>query len=133
MTTPTLNTLMILTRDAYRALEADYSDDNVTAVYAALAAAYAEHGLDADVAESSVDWFEAGPLLLAESLADALTRLPVANDTPAHDEPCDCADFENCSSCHAWAVDMLAKGFSPWSGKFIGPGDDIAPIPPKWY
>jgi hypothetical protein len=48
-------------------------------------------------------------------------------------EECDCGDFGGCSDCHAWAEEQLAAGFSPWSLKFIEPGDVIEPLPPKWY
>lgn len=48
-------------------------------------------------------------------------------------DECDCGDFENCADCHAWAVETLASGFSPWSLQYIEPGDVVEPLPPKWY
>jgi hypothetical protein len=128
---PNIEKLIIVTRGAYRALE-NGADPNP--VYADLKAAYAAQGLDANVAESSIDWLEGGASLLAESLEEEIARLPThTDDEDEADEPCDCGDFGACSSCHAWAVDQLASGFSPWSGAFIKPGDDVAPLPPKWY
>jgi hypothetical protein len=69
--TNTLTKLIASTRSAYRALE---RGEDTTTVYAALEAAYAAEGLDANVAESSVDWYEMGVSLLTESLNDALDR-----------------------------------------------------------
>lgn len=66
-----LPALTSATRVAYRALE-NGADPNP--VYDDLRATYAEHGLDANVAESSVDWLEGGPGLLTESLTDAIAR-----------------------------------------------------------
>jgi hypothetical protein len=65
----TLRHLMGQTIAAYNAL---VSGADSEAVYAALYVEYAEYGLDSDVAESAVDWYEMGPSLLAESLADAI-------------------------------------------------------------
>lgn len=128
---PNIQKLIDFTRTAYRALEQGADTD---AVYAGLTAAYAAQGLDANVAESSIDWLEGGALLLTESLEEELARLPVTHaDEADEEEPCDCGDFENCAGCHAWAVETLVSGFSPWSLKFIKPGDVIDPLPPKWY
>lgn len=69
---PTLTILTRATHDAYHAL---YKGADTATTYATLEAIYAAHGLDADTAESSVDWYEFGPLLL-ESLTDALARIP---------------------------------------------------------
>lgn len=69
--TPTVQTLWLATRDAYNEL-ANGADTDTT--YAALAATFAEFGLDANVAESAVDWYENGPRLLSEELADQLNR-----------------------------------------------------------
>lgn len=69
----TLATLTLATHDAYVAL-CNGADPAPT--YAMLESVYADHGLNADVAESSVDWYESSPALLAESLTDALARIP---------------------------------------------------------
>lgn len=67
-----LTQLVAATRTAYDALiEAEIDPVDV---YAALAVAYAAHGLDADVAESSIDWLEGDTL--RDDLADALNRTP---------------------------------------------------------
>jgi hypothetical protein len=122
----TLSQLIAATRGAYRALE---NGANPDPVYADLRAFYATQGLDADTAESSVDWFEGGTLV-----EDLERELPTIDEDEADEnEPCDCGDFDGCSSCHAWAVETLASGFSPWSLKFIKPGDVVEPLPPKWY
>jgi hypothetical protein len=68
-------TLTNLARATHKAYHALYNGADPAATYAALESVYAAHGLDADIAESSVDWYESGPLLL-ESLADALARIP---------------------------------------------------------
>ena len=70
---PTVQTLWLATRDAYHEL-ANGADSETT--YAALTATFAEFGLDADVAESAVDWYENGPRLLSEELADCLSNIP---------------------------------------------------------
>lgn len=126
ITTALLELLVSATREAYTLL---VDGNDPAGVYARLTNTYAEYGLDANVAESSVDWYEGGTLV--ESLEYELERLP-ANEAPT-DEPCDCGDFENCPSCHAWAVETLASGFSPWSLKFIESGDVVPALPPKWY
>lgn len=70
--TDRLTQLVAATRTAYDALiEAEIDPVDV---YAALAVAYAAHGLDADVAESSIDWLEGDTL--RDDLADALNRTP---------------------------------------------------------
>lgn len=65
----TLSLLITATRDTYHALAngAETAD-----AYATLVSTYAAHGLDANVAESSVDWFEGGTL--ADDLTDAIAR-----------------------------------------------------------
>lgn len=130
------NELVTATRGAYRALEAE---GDVDAIYANLKNIYAEHGLDANVAESSVDWFEGGTL--REDLTDALKRQPgtvvVLAYDPAEDdlgpEPCDCGDFEGCSSCHAWAVEQLESGLDPYDLNRPIESDEVIDLPPKWY
>jgi hypothetical protein len=72
---PELSTLIAATRDAYTLL-ANGSDPD--GVYARLAKAYAFYGLDANVAESSVDWLEGGTL--TDDLTDALDKRPTADD-----------------------------------------------------
>jgi hypothetical protein len=67
----TLSQLIAATRSAYGCLILHGADTE--AVYESLTKTYAEHGLDANVAESSVDWFEGGTL--ADDLADALNRI----------------------------------------------------------
>lgn len=62
--------LVAATRSAYGSLILHGAD--VEATYNQLTKAYAAHGLDANVAESSIDWFEGGTL--AEDLADVLRR-----------------------------------------------------------
>lgn len=71
---PTTPTLTILTRATHKAYHALYNGADSAATYAALESVYAAHGLDAGIAESSVDWYEFGPLLL-ESLTDALDAI----------------------------------------------------------
>jgi hypothetical protein len=116
--------LIAATRAAYRRLE---NDENSEEVYASVTAFYATHGLDANVAESSIDWLEGGTL--AEDLERELNRLGIVDDDePA--EPCDCGDFAHCSTCRAWAENELANGWSPWDGKQIRPGETVAPLPP---
>jgi hypothetical protein len=61
--------LMAATRTAYRNLEAGFHTE---AVYGILTDVFSQHGLDANVAESAVDWLEGGTL--AEDLTDALKR-----------------------------------------------------------
>jgi hypothetical protein len=61
--------LVDATEEAYGKL-ADGKDADK--VYAKLKSFYAEHGLDENVAESSVDWLEGGTL--TEDLKDALER-----------------------------------------------------------
>lgn len=119
------NELITATREAYTLL---VDGDDPTNVYARLAKTYKEHGLDANIAESSVDWFEGGTLV--EDLERELDRLPIVDD----DEPdeCDCADFAGCSDCREWAENMLANGCSPWNGLPIRPGETVAPLPPIW-
>lgn len=119
----TLTQLVTATRNACRALE---RGDETADVYAALASAYAAHGLNADVAESSVDWLEGGTL--AEDLEYELDRLPIV-DNDESEEPCDCADFAGCSDCREWAENMLADGCSPWDGLPISPGEHVDPLP----
>jgi hypothetical protein len=66
-----MSTLTILTRATHDAYHALYNGADTTTTYATLEAIYAAHGLDADIAESSVDWYESRPLLI-ESLTEAL-------------------------------------------------------------
>lgn len=47
-------------------------------------------------------------------------------------DECDCGDFENCPSCHAWAVNEVAQGWNPHSGSRIKPGETVE-LPEKWY
>jgi hypothetical protein len=118
--------LTAATRDAYHALG---RGDDATAVYAGLERIYTTYGLDANVAESSIDWIEGGTLV--EDLLHELDRLSIADDDePA--EPCDCADFASCSSCREWAENMIADGCSPWDGLPVRPGETVAPLPP-WH
>jgi hypothetical protein len=67
---PALATLISATREAFMLL-VDGNDPD--AVYARLAKTFADHGLDANVAESSVDWFEGNTLV--DDLKDALDRI----------------------------------------------------------
>lgn len=105
------------------------NDEDADEVYASLTVFYATHGLDANVAESSIDWAEGGTL--AESLEYELDRLQIVDNDEAA-EPCDCADFAGCSDCREWAENMLANGSSPWNGLPIRPGEYVAPLPPIW-
>jgi hypothetical protein len=119
---PVRDTLIAATREAYTLVDGN----DPTNVYPRLVKAYDEHGLDANIAESSVDWLEGGTLV--EDLEHELDRLPAVDD----DEPCDCADFAGCSDCREWAENMLANGCSPWNGLQISPGEAVAPLPPIW-
>lgn len=71
MPNDTLRTLARATVAAHDELEAEARP--TADVYADLTTLFATHGLNADTAESAVDWFEGGPELLVESLRDALT------------------------------------------------------------
>ena len=76
----TLATLVRATRNAYGELVAAYEaaagepdhEATVMPIYHRLTAIYAEHGLDENVAESSVDWCEGGTLV--ESVQYELER-----------------------------------------------------------
>lgn len=118
--------LVDATREAYTLLVDDHDPESV---YAHLTTIYAEHGLDANIAESSVDWFEGGTL--TDDLTDALDRAEITldDDNDEADEECDCADFAACSSCREWAENMLADGCSPWNGLPIPPGTTVEPLP----
>lgn len=118
--------LVSATREAYTLLVHGNDPDGV---YARLANTFAEHGLDANIAESSVDWFEGTTLI--EDLTEALGRLPAPHDEA--EEPCDCGDFENCASCHEWALEQVASGINPYDfPRRVEPGE-IIQLPPKWY
>lgn len=69
MTAAKVEKLVAATRAAYRQLEGGADAEDVLAPLVAL---FARHGLDADVAESSLDWLEGGTL--ADDLNDAIAR-----------------------------------------------------------
>lgn len=114
---------------ARRSYYALVNDAEPEIIYRLLTVKFAEYGLDAGTAESAVDWVEGGTLV--DDLTDAVERAGVSPMTiEEYEEPCDCADFANCSSCREWAEQMLAEGCSPWNGLPIPPGTTVKPLPP---
>lgn len=123
--TTTVDELATAARRAYFDL---VNDAQPEVIYGALTALFADHGLDANIAESAVDWVEGSTLI--EDLTDAVERAGVSIYYAEADEECDCADFANCSSCREWAEQMLADGCSPWNGLPIDDGETVEPLPP---